>query len=153
VAIEIGLPPGLTSLQNRNRSALIHLEWKLLQKITGPGIAGTPAGPFKGLVKSRRRFLISKLANTCFERQLSSTLQHFRLDCAPHNLGAESSNETCFMRTNPAQSEASRDEQYLSKVIEKSGTPGRIRTCDLRLRRPTLYPTELRAHYAGDNAC
>ena len=25
------------------------------------------------------------------------------------------------------------------------GTPGRIRTCDLRLRRPTLYPTELRA--------
>ena len=26
------------------------------------------------------------------------------------------------------------------------GAPGRIRTCDLRLRRPTLYPTELRAH-------
>jgi hypothetical protein len=26
------------------------------------------------------------------------------------------------------------------------GTPGRARTCDLRLRRPTLYPTELRAH-------
>ena len=28
------------------------------------------------------------------------------------------------------------------------GTPGRIRTCDLRLRKPTLYPTELRAHLA-----
>ena len=27
------------------------------------------------------------------------------------------------------------------------GTPGRIRTCDLRLRRPLLYPTELRAQY------
>ena len=26
-----------------------------------------------------------------------------------------------------------------------SGTPGRIRTCDLRLRRPMLYPAELRA--------
>ena len=31
-----------------------------------------------------------------------------------------------------------------SKVI--NGTPGRIRTCDIRLRRPTLYPAELRAH-------
>ena len=28
----------------------------------------------------------------------------------------------------------------------ESGTPDRIRTCDLRLRRPTLYPAELRAH-------
>lgn len=25
------------------------------------------------------------------------------------------------------------------------GTPGRIRTCDLRIRSPLLYPTELRA--------
>ena len=28
----------------------------------------------------------------------------------------------------------------------KSNTPGRIRTCDLRFRKPTLYLTELRAH-------
>jgi hypothetical protein len=28
----------------------------------------------------------------------------------------------------------------------KSGAPGRIRTCGLWLRRPTLYPAELRAH-------
>src|SRR6056297_2237823 len=27
----------------------------------------------------------------------------------------------------------------------KIGAPDRIRTCDLRLRRPTLYPAELRA--------
>src|SRR2546427_5285132 len=27
----------------------------------------------------------------------------------------------------------------------KSGAPGRVRTCGLRLRRPTLYPAELRA--------
>lgn len=27
-----------------------------------------------------------------------------------------------------------------------SGALGRIRTCDLWLRKPTLYPTELRAH-------
>src|SRR3954469_346188 len=26
------------------------------------------------------------------------------------------------------------------------GAPGRTRTCDPRLRRPVLYPTELRAH-------
>jgi hypothetical protein len=30
--------------------------------------------------------------------------------------------------------------------ILKSGTPGRIRTCDLLLRRQTLYPAELRVH-------
>ncbi len=30
------------------------------------------------------------------------------------------------------------------------GAPGGNRTPDLRLRRPTLYPTELRAHTAGD---
>ena len=28
----------------------------------------------------------------------------------------------------------------------KTGTPYRIRTCDPRLRRPMLYPAELRAH-------
>ena len=27
-----------------------------------------------------------------------------------------------------------------------NGAPGRIRTCDRRLRRPMLYPAELRAH-------
>src|SRR5687768_9124725 len=30
-------------------------------------------------------------------------------------------------------------------VSKINGTPGRIRTCGLRLRKPTLYPTELRA--------
>ncbi len=29
---------------------------------------------------------------------------------------------------------------------EKFGAPGRIRTCDLRIRSPALYPAELRAH-------
>ena len=28
----------------------------------------------------------------------------------------------------------------------KAGAPGRTRTCDPRLRRPVLYPPELRAH-------
>ncbi len=28
---------------------------------------------------------------------------------------------------------------------QESNTPGRIRTCDLRIRNPLLYPTELRA--------
>jgi hypothetical protein len=30
------------------------------------------------------------------------------------------------------------------------GTRGRIRTYDLRLRKPTLYPAELHAHNRGD---
>ena len=29
---------------------------------------------------------------------------------------------------------------------EIAGTPGRIRTCDLLLRRQPLYPSELQAH-------
>ncbi len=28
---------------------------------------------------------------------------------------------------------------------EMTGVPGRARTCDLRIRNPLLYPTELRA--------
>jgi hypothetical protein len=31
-------------------------------------------------------------------------------------------------------------------IQEKGGTPGRIRTCDLRIRSPLLYPAELQAH-------
>ena len=34
----------------------------------------------------------------------------------------------------------------------KDGAPDRIRTCDLRLRRPTLYPTELRAQWEHASA-
>ncbi len=30
-------------------------------------------------------------------------------------------------------------------VLAFSGTPGRIRTCDLRIRSPLLYPAELQA--------
>ena len=33
----------------------------------------------------------------------------------------------------------------ISKAGENGGTPGRIRTADLLLRRQTLYPAELRA--------
>ncbi len=33
-----------------------------------------------------------------------------------------------------------------SATPAQSGTPARIRTWDLRLRRPLLYPAELRAH-------
>jgi hypothetical protein len=36
---------------------------------------------------------------------------------------------------------------------ETSGAPGRTRTCDPRLRRPVLYPTELRAHTVGKAQC
>ena len=32
--------------------------------------------------------------------------------------------------------------------IGLNGTPDRIRTCDLRFRKPLLYPTELREHLA-----
>ena len=47
-------------------------------------------------------------------------------------------------------------------MLMSNGDPGRIRTCDLRLRRPVLYPAELRDltirtrpyHYAlGRESC
>ena len=31
-------------------------------------------------------------------------------------------------------------------LLSAKNTPGRTRTCGLRFRKPTLYPTELRAH-------
>jgi hypothetical protein len=37
------------------------------------------------------------------------------------------------------------------KPIEFYGTPGRIRTCDLRIRSPLLYPAELQAHNLKNN--
>jgi hypothetical protein len=38
----------------------------------------------------------------------------------------------------------------IPKVID--GTPGRIRTCDLLLRRQPLYPSELQAHMAENKS-
>lgn len=35
--------------------------------------------------------------------------------------------------------------------LGRSGTPGKIRTYDIRLRRPTLYPAELRARGRGQH--
>jgi hypothetical protein len=37
-----------------------------------------------------------------------------------------------------------------SPFLAGNGAPGRTRTCDPRLRRPVLYPTELRAHIEGN---
>ena len=45
-------------------------------------------------------------------------------------------------------------QSFVSRTFERSRAwdeiaPGRTRTCDPRLRRPVLYPTELRAHVKG----
>ncbi len=39
------------------------------------------------------------------------------------------------------------------EALAKYGMPGRIRTCDLRIRNPLLYPTELRAHINFQTLC
>ena len=41
--------------------------------------------------------------------------------------------------------------QPADQLADKVGTPDRIRTCDPRLRRPMLYPAELRAHGGHDD--
>ena len=40
-----------------------------------------------------------------------------------------------------------RAEGAIGEFFRGNGAPGRIRTCDPRLRRPMLYPTELRASW------
>ena len=37
---------------------------------------------------------------------------------------------------------------YVFETERENGTPDKIRTCDLLLRRQALYPAELRAHIA-----
>ena len=37
----------------------------------------------------------------------------------------------------------------ISVTLDEYGDPGRIRTCDLRIRSPLLYPAELRAPQIG----
>jgi integrase len=44
----------------------------------------------------------------------------------------------------PAQLETAECEGQPEEVIEKTGGPGRSRTADLRFRKPSLYPSELR---------
>jgi hypothetical protein len=36
-----------------------------------------------------------------------------------------------------------------AETLINNGAPGTIRTCDTRLRRPLLYPTELQARIIG----
>jgi len=43
-------------------------------------------------------------------------------------------------------SDSKGSEEEKTQVVDLIGAPGRNRTCDHRLRRPMLYPTELRAH-------
>ena len=57
-------------------------------------------------------------------------------------LEAKAETAAASMATAARAAEASR--LQLNRRWE-SGTPGKIRTCDLWFRRPTLYPTELRA--------
>jgi hypothetical protein len=38
-------------------------------------------------------------------------------------------------------------------AARRAGAPGRTRTCDPRLRRPVLYPTELRAPMVWKSQC
>lgn len=49
----------------------------------------------------------------------------------------------------PEDRDSARLNQCVSRPI--SNMPGRIRTCNLRLRRPTIYPIDLRAQLSGQD--
>src|SRR5262249_4059968 len=49
-------------------------------------------------------------------------------------------------RGSAASRAASRELLARDQLAKRAGAPDRTRTCSLRLRRPTLYPIELRAH-------
>ena len=61
---------------------------------------------------------------------------------------------TRVRRSRPESSAARHDPNVRRQTRAKSrrSAPDRIRTCDLRFRRPTLYPTELRARGASSVA-
>jgi hypothetical protein len=54
--------------------------------------------------------------------------------------------ETTEQSATPAQLGTAEGEGQPVEVIEQDGGPGRSRTADLRFRKPSLYPSELRGH-------
>src|SRR5437879_2368671 len=52
---------------------------------------------------------------------------------------------TSFRATNRRLRQLGRSPSKCSQTAERRSAPERIRTSDLRFRRPTLYPAELRA--------
>ena len=55
-----------------------------------------------------------------------------------------------LLETIPTHARPVSVKQHALSVV--GGAPGKSRTCDLRLRRPTLYPAELRARTSADLA-
>ena len=51
----------------------------------------------------------------------------------------------CYWAMPPAPPMCRTAIDIAARMLRASGAPGRIRTCDPRLRRPLLYPAELRA--------
>ncbi len=41
----------------------------------------------------------------------------------------------------------------LHRILKGNGDPGRSRTCDLRFRKPSLYPSELQGHRLFSTTC
>ena len=52
----------------------------------------------------------------------------------------------CFFAIAP---QATKKVSANAETLINNGAPGTIRTCDTRLRRPLLYPTELQARIIG----
>jgi hypothetical protein len=75
-----------------------------------------------------------------------------RMRCPPqwHRRGAFLRLPRCHRCCHPRRLAAAAENAWIphTSAVSSEGTPSapdRIRTCDLRFRRPTLYPTELRA--------
>lgn len=56
---------------------------------------------------------------------------------------------TSLRATNGRRARQERSSWKCTRSSESDNAPDRIRTCDLRFRRPTLYPAELRAQDSG----
>jgi hypothetical protein len=71
----------------------------------------------------------------------------------PAELRPPSSEQTGSALAQPSPSSSQRRPnrrlQLLPHLLRTDGAPGRARTCDPRLRRPVLYPAELRAHVSS----
>lgn len=66
-----------------------------------------------------------------------------------HSLEQPTSDSFCILEQTYVCLQGAHMMSTILKVMNKmNGVPGRARTCDLRIRNPLLYPTELRAQIA-----
>ena len=154
IGITLGLMGGGGSILTV--PVLVYLFGESASKATGDSLFIVGATAAIGAVLMARRGLVDTSAALRFALPAFLTVwltRHFLLPALPEKLGMLSRDTALLvllrLSCSPRQSRnGSRAPRPLSSEYPASyqnGAPDRSRTCDLWLRKPTLYPAELRA--------